>query len=53
VYSDGAKQDTIPTAVVNWKNDISRQAKSEQCEKLKKLLKDPLDSDNIRVVEIN
>lgn len=52
VYSDGEKQDTIPTALVDWKSKLSGSKRKEQEIKLLELLKVQLNSENVRVIEI-
>jgi uncharacterized hydrophobic protein (TIGR00271 family) len=53
VYTNGEKQDTIPTAVIQWKKGISNRVKINQKAKLSDLIKIQLDYDKFRIVEIN
>ncbi|MGB1037594.1 MAG: TIGR00341 family protein [Bacteroidia bacterium] len=52
VYSDGTNQDTIPTALVGWKEGLSKREKKIQNEKLIDLLQVQLNSDEVKVIDI-
>lgn len=53
VFDSKNKQDTLPTALVDWKSSISNREEAKQAKKLADLLKIELGVDDVRIVEIN
>lgn len=52
IYHSGEKQDTIATALVKWKGNLSKKEKASQVEKLTSLLKIQLVTEKLDIVEI-
>ncbi len=53
VFTDGEKQGTIPTALVEWNKKVGRRQKATQLDKLNALLAIQLNSEKVKIVEIN
>ena len=53
IYSDGIKQDTIPTALVKWSSKVNKKSKQLQADKLMELLKIQLNTTKVKIVELN
>ncbi|PCJ67260.1 MAG: hypothetical protein COA58_02780 [Bacteroidetes bacterium] len=52
IYSNNKIKDTIPTAIVDWKDGISKLEKDRQASKLEALLKIQLNSEKLKLIEI-
>ena len=52
IYSNDEKKDTIPTAIVDWKNSLSTREKNRQANKLQALLKIQLEAKQIKLIAI-
>lgn len=52
IYNNGEKMDTIPTAIVQWSDKITKKDKTEQTNKLSELLKIQLNSEKFQIIEI-
>jgi hypothetical protein len=53
VYSNGTKKDTLPTALIRWLPNVRRKEKKEQSDKLLSMLQIQLESQKMKIIEIN
>jgi uncharacterized hydrophobic protein (TIGR00271 family) len=52
IYTNDELKDTIPTAIVDWNNKLTKKEKVRQTDKLQALLKVQLNAKEIKVIEI-